>query len=59
MIDLASVWARKDAARIAERRVTDGVALLERGRAEQAAAIDGADRLFDAFWERARGKGDT
>ena len=53
-IERVSVWARKDAARTAEHGVSDGVALLERGRANQDRAIAAAYALFDAFWERAR-----
>jgi hypothetical protein len=37
--------------------VSDGVALLESGRANQAAAVDAAYTLFDAFWSRAREDG--
>ena len=56
-IEHVSVWARKDAERTAPLGVSDGVALLEAGRAHQAGAVDAAYTLFDAFWSRAREDG--
>jgi GMP synthase-like glutamine amidotransferase len=56
-IEQVSVWARKDAQRTARYGVSDGVALLEAGRAHQSAAADAAYALFDAFWSRAREDG--
>lgn len=56
-IEQVSVWARKDAERTSRYGVGDGVALLETGRANQAAAVDAAYTLFDAFWSRAREDG--
>jgi GMP synthase-like glutamine amidotransferase len=56
-IEQVSVWARKDAERTARYGVSDGIALLEAGRAHQSAAADAAYALFDAFWSRAREDG--
>jgi GMP synthase-like glutamine amidotransferase len=52
-IEQVAVWAHKDAERLARHGVTDGLALLEAGRANQAAAVEAAYQLFDAFWARA------
>jgi GMP synthase-like glutamine amidotransferase len=56
-IEQVSVWARKDAERTARHGVSDGVAMLEAGRAHQPAAVGSAYALFDAFWSRAREDG--
>lgn len=53
-IEIVTRWAQSEPERIAPYGVTDGVALLEQGRAHAAAAVDQAHRLFDAFWQHIR-----
>jgi GMP synthase-like glutamine amidotransferase len=51
-IEIVSEWARHDVSRIAVEGVSDGVALLERGRQNAGPAAANARRLFDGFWAR-------
>jgi GMP synthase-like glutamine amidotransferase len=52
-LEQVAIWAHKDVERLARHGVSDGMALLDAGRANQDAAVAAAYQLFDAFWARA------
>jgi GMP synthase-like glutamine amidotransferase len=55
-IEIVAQWARTDADRLrANHGITDGVALLEEGRAHAETAARNARKLFDGFLDRVRG----
>lgn len=53
-VEIVTVWARKDAERLAEIGIADGEARLHASTDFTTAARAAAFQLFDAFWHRAQ-----
>jgi GMP synthase-like glutamine amidotransferase len=56
-IEVVRGWAREERERLDAMGIADGEAMLEQGRSYEPGAREGAFRLFDAFWARARETG--